>query len=80
MNTLPGMAQKRHIMRLELTGPAKRDLETAAELRGMTQVALMSRLVEFFASRDEKLQTAIVGHFPEEMQGDIAKRVLQSLT
>jgi hypothetical protein len=44
------MAQ-RHIMRIELSGPAKQDLSTESEHYGMTQVAIMSRLIEWFAKQ-----------------------------
>lgn len=69
---------KRHIMRLELRGPAKKALEDASELHGMTQVALMSRLVEFFASRDLDTQIGMVAQLPG-MEAEIQKRILRSL-
>jgi hypothetical protein len=70
---------KRHIMRIELTGPAKKKLEELSDRHGMTQVAMMSRLVEFFASRNEQVQTAMVGYFPDEMRGQISQLILGSL-
>lgn len=59
---------KRFIMRIELTGPAKKKLEQVSEQHGMTQVAAMSRLVEFFSSRDERVQAAIIGRFSGEVR------------
>lgn len=68
----------RYIMRLELRRDAKKALEEASELHVMTQVALMSRLVEFFASRDLDTQGGMVSRLPG-MEGEIAKRILRSI-
>lgn len=66
-------------LRIELTDSAKQKLATLSDHHGMTQVAMMSRLVEFFASRDTKVQSAIVGHYPKSMEKEIARLVLASL-
>ena len=47
---------KRFIMRIELTGPAKNKLATLSDKHGMTQVAMMSRLVEWYAGQNELIQ------------------------
>lgn len=66
-------------MRVELTGAAKGKLATLSDRHGMTQVAMMSRLVEFFASRNELLQSAMIGRYPAEIEADIAKLILKRL-
>lgn len=71
--------QRRHIMRIELTGPAKKQLESLSDRHGMTQVAMMSRLVEYFATQDELIQSAIVGRYPGEIQRDISKLILRRM-
>jgi hypothetical protein len=45
----------------------------------MTQVAMMSRLVEWFASQDEKIQGAVMGHYPGEIEADVAKLILKRM-
>lgn len=70
---------KRFIMRIELTGPAKKDLANLSDRHGMTQVSMMSRLVEFFASQNELLQSAMIGRYPKEMEREIAQVILRKL-
>lgn len=72
--------RKRVIVRLELTPSAKRALEGICDRNGMTQVSVSSRLVEWFAHQPEMLQGAILGHYPKEIQGDVAKMILARLT
>jgi hypothetical protein len=66
-------------MRIELTGDAKKHLADIADRYGMTQLAVMSRLVEFFVSRDEVVQASIVGRFPPEYSQKIIKRILEGI-
>jgi hypothetical protein len=70
---------RRFIMRIELTGPAKQKLSTLSDKHGMTQVAMMSRLVEWFASQNELIQSAMIGRYPSEIEGDIAKLILKKM-
>jgi hypothetical protein len=71
---------RRFIMRIELTGPAKQKLATLSDRHGMTQVAMMSRLVEWFAGQNELIQAAVMGHYPSEIESDVAKLILKRLT
>lgn len=75
---MPPMAQ-RFIMRIELTGPAMKSVQDLSDRHGMTQLAMMSRLVEFFATRDELLQSSMMARLPQEMDAEIQKRLLRSL-
>jgi hypothetical protein len=68
--------RKRVIIRLELTPSAKQALEDVCEKNGMTQVAVSSRLVEWFADQSDMLQAAILGHYPREIEPDIARIIL----
>lgn len=70
---------KRFIMRIELTGPAKKDLAPLSDRHGMTQVSMVSRLVEFFSGQNELLQSAMIGRYSEEIEGEIAKMLLRKL-
>jgi hypothetical protein len=68
------------IVRLEITPPAKKELEQLAERSGMTQVAMTSRIIEWFAGQSELIQAAILGHYPPEIQADIAKLILSRMS
>jgi hypothetical protein len=69
----------RIIMRIELTPKAKEHLEQISERQGMTQVAMLSRVIEWYARQPEVIQRIIVGHMPPEIQRDVARLVLQKL-
>lgn len=73
------MAKRRFIMRIELDKTAKGKLGALSDRHGMTQVAMMSRLVGFFASQSELLQSAMIGRYPGEIEADIAKLILKRL-
>jgi hypothetical protein len=66
-------------MRIELTGPAKQKLSNLSDRHGMTQVAMMSRVVEWFATQSEMIQSAVLGRFPQEIEADVAKLVLKRM-
>jgi hypothetical protein len=66
-------------MRIELTGPAKQKLATLSDRHGMTQVAMMSRLVEWFAKQEATIQAAVERHYPPEIEADVAKIILKRM-
>ena len=70
---------RRFIMRIELTAVAKQKLCTLSDRHGMTQVAMMSRLVEWFAGQSELIQAAALGRYPAEIESDIAKLILKRM-
>ena len=70
---------KRIIMRIELTPTAKDSVQDFADQAGMTQFAITSRLVEWFALQPETIQSAVLGRYPEEIEVDIAKLLLKRL-
>jgi hypothetical protein len=69
----------RIILRIELTNGAKNRLSDFCENAGMTQVATLSRMVEWFANQPPAVQRLIVGHIPKEMQKDVARLMLKNL-
>lgn len=73
------MAQ-RHIMRIELSGPAKKKLSTLSDRYGMTQVSMMSRLVEWFAKQNEVIQSATLMNYPSDIAPDVAKLILEKMS
>jgi hypothetical protein len=69
----------RVIIRIELRPEAKKMLDDLCEKAGMTQVSLMSRLVEWVAEQPEIIQAAILGHYPDEIKQDLAKLILRHM-
>ncbi len=70
---------RRVIMRIELTPSAKDFLTDLCHRNGMTQVAVMSRITEWFASQDAMVQGAVLGLYPTVIEGDIAKLILKKM-
>jgi len=71
--------ESRIILRIELTPAAKAHLNAFCDKAGMTQVATLSRLVEWFARQPDMVQRLIVGHIPKEIQQDAARMMLKNL-
>lgn len=67
-------------MRLELTKTAKDTLDKLTELTGMTQVALMSRLLEWFTRQPDLIQAAVLGRYPREIEADVAQLILHRVS
>jgi len=70
---------KRVIMRIELSPSAKKKLTDFSKNRGMTQVAVASRLVEWFAKQPDAIQAGVMGQYPSELTPDIAEMILESM-
>jgi hypothetical protein len=71
--------ETRIILRVEITPQAKQRLAQITEANGMTQVAVTSRLVEWFAGQPDLIQAAILGRYPKEIEPDIAKLILSKM-
>src|SRR4051812_43185670 len=52
---------KRAIIRLQLDLPAKQQLDKLCDHRGMTQIAILSRLVKWFGTQNEVVQASVLG-------------------
>lgn len=64
---------KRAVIRLQLDIAAKQQLDKLCERRGMTQIAVLSRLVKWFGRQDEVIQASVLGLLSDEMLGDLAE-------
>jgi hypothetical protein len=73
------MAAKRAIMRVQLDMAAKDELDKLCDKRGMTQIAMMSRLVGWFVQQDEFIQTAVMGSVSEGTMARLAKQLLKKM-
>ena len=68
---------KRAVIRLQLDVAAKTLLDELSEKRGMTQIAVLSRLMKWFVNQDEVVQAAVLGLMSEAYLGDLSKILLQ---
>jgi DNA-binding TFAR19-related protein (PDSD5 family) len=73
------MDVKRAVLRIQLDPSAKQQLDRLAKTRGMTQISIMSRLVEWFVRQNEVIQLAVLGVVSEEFTGPLAKRLLERI-
>ena len=70
------MADRRSIMRIQLDTAAKEDLDKVCSKRGMTQIAVMSRLVGWFVRQDDVIQTAVMATLSDQAMSQLAKQLL----
>ena len=70
---------KRAVIRLQLDVIAKQQLDKLCDRRGMTQIAVLSRLVKWFGRQDEVVQASVLGLLSDEMLGDLAEVLLKRL-
>jgi hypothetical protein len=73
------MAGKRAIMRIQLDMSAKAELDKLCEKRGMTQIAVMTRLVGWFVRQDELIQTSVMSSLSDGSISQLAKQLLKRL-
>jgi hypothetical protein len=69
----------RHIMRIDLSGPAKREIGKISERFGMTQLSMMSRLVEWFNQQSDEVRAAICTDLRGKSSRDTIKRILDDM-
>lgn len=69
----------RHIMRIDLTSSAKKQLGTLHNRHGMTQVAMMSRILEWFDKQNETIQLGVLGRLPSDSKTDLPKLILKRM-
>jgi hypothetical protein len=70
----------RIIVRIELTPEAKSHVNELCKRAGMTQVAMISRMVEWFAGQSDMIQAAVLRQYPAELEADIAKLIIKRLS
>jgi hypothetical protein len=70
---------RRFVVRIELSPSAKRMLTNVSQKNGMTQVAIMSRLMKWFHAQPDTIQAAILERYPAGYEADIAKLILRRM-
>lgn len=73
------MSAKRAVIRLQLDVAAKKALDELCGRRGMTQIAVLSRTVTWFAAQDEVIQASVLGLLSDRHLGAAADAVLKRL-
>jgi hypothetical protein len=73
------MSAKRAVIRLQLEISAKHALDDLCERRGMTQIAVMSRLVRWLVVQDEVVQASVLGLLSPETLGDLSQALLKRM-
>jgi hypothetical protein len=71
---------KRAVIRLQLDLSAKSALDDLCHKRGMTQIAVLSRLMLWFVKQDEVIQASILGSLSEQSLGALAKKLLGNMS
>ena len=71
--------KKRVVFRIQLTTDAKKRLLEISDQLGITQIAITSRLVEWFANQPDLIQAAILGLYPDVIKQDVATLILNRM-
>jgi predicted transcriptional regulator len=74
------MTGKRVVIRIQLDAEAKQRLDQLCDKRGMTQIAVMSRLVTWFSKQNDVIQTAVLGGLAQQDLAELSKLMLKRLS
>jgi hypothetical protein len=69
----------RQIMRIDLTGPARKAVGTLSDRRGMPQVRMLSRLIEWYVAQAEPVQLSIIGPRDKASDRKTARAILDRM-
>jgi hypothetical protein len=75
-----GMSLMRVIMRVEVSGGVPNALSEVTSRTGMTQVATVSRLVEWFARQPDVIQAAVLGLYPVDLSRELPRLIIKHMT
>jgi len=67
-------------MRVQMDSSAKELLDILSKKRGMTRVAVMSRLVHWFSRQDDFIQTSVLQILSQESMAILAKSKLKQFS
>jgi hypothetical protein len=71
---------RRIVMRVELLPSSKTKLDAFCDRTGMTKVAVVSRLIDWFCNQTDVIQTIVQGLVPKAIEADVATLVLRNLS
>ena len=70
----------RIILLTELTPEARRRTSELCHKHGMTQLSLISQVIEWLADQDDAVRGAVLGQCQPEIAEDIAKLILKKMS
>lgn len=71
--------KKRAVFRIQLTNEAKKRLLEISDKLGITQIAVTSKLTEWFALQPDVVQAAILGLYPDAIKQDVAQIIIKAM-
>lgn len=69
----------RNVIKISVTPAAKSAIEKTADETGMKEIAVASRLYEWFAAQDDVLKKGLLGLLPRGFEADVAKMALERI-
>jgi hypothetical protein len=72
-------ASNRVIMRIELFPHAKEQLADLCNDLGMTQVSIVSRVVEWVCGQNDVVQAAVLGLYPGDIRAQLPSMILKHI-
>ena len=73
------MADNRSVIRIQVDSSGQAELKRICAKRGMTQVAVVSRLVNWFIRQDDVIQTAVMSQLSEPAMSQLARQTLKRI-
>ncbi len=70
---------ERFTMRIQLDREAREALLELCERTGMTQIAVMSRVLSWFSKQNEVIQSRVLGGLSDETVAELAKQMLTKM-
>ena len=70
---------RRVIMRIELLPEARSNVEAVCSGLGLTQVAAMSRVVDWFCLQSDTVQAAILGLHPGNIRAEVPMMIMKRI-
>lgn len=69
----------RFTMRVQLDNESRDALVSLCDRTGMTQIAVMSRLMKWFASQNEVIQARVLGGLSDQTIADLSRQLLEQM-
>jgi hypothetical protein len=66
-------------MRLEITPRSKESLIGFCDRMGLTQVAAVSHIVEWFSKQNDVIQAGIMDLYPTDIRADIPRLIMEEM-
>ena len=66
-------------MRIEITPRAKPSFVGFCDGYGLTQIAAMSHMLEWFSEQSEVVQAAIMGLYPTDIRADLPRLIMEKM-